>query len=210
MSAELIAPGVAREDHWWGYVLEGARDALISTGLAKPEWFADGIARNKYGKVIRSIDHEVDGRKAQTRMLPKRGIYIVRVSYTTQEKDARERREKLDAGLRQERDRIAALPKSADDYRARREEGVRMLLNAARDILVADHGGYRFDKSVDEVFDEAFDDLIDELRTRSVLYSAKGREAEIQRIKAETARRDPTLQSLLIRAQVTPLEEEAA
>lgn len=37
-----VAPGVTRDDHFWGYDLTGMKEALLTSGLAKEEWFWNG------------------------------------------------------------------------------------------------------------------------------------------------------------------------
>jgi len=59
-----VAPGVTREDCPLGnsYRLHGGKDALIASGLVKPEWFPDG-PWGKRSKKIRHRHTDEDGRR---------------------------------------------------------------------------------------------------------------------------------------------------
>jgi hypothetical protein len=53
-----VAPGVTRENHCWGYFLEGRRSALIGAGFVAPSWLVDGSQKDRYGRTRRKLESE--------------------------------------------------------------------------------------------------------------------------------------------------------
>ncbi len=80
-----VGEGVTRTDCFWGYYLEGTRDALMKAGLAEPEWFADGTERNAHGRVVRTKYFKHAGRDCECVMEQRKGWYHLRFIYTPTE-----------------------------------------------------------------------------------------------------------------------------
>lgn len=87
-----VAPGVTRSDNWWGYRLEGSKEALIGSGLVQAAWFVEPGRKNKRGYVLRSKRQTVDSRKIKT-TIPAHGPCVVWMHYTESEAEAAKRRE---------------------------------------------------------------------------------------------------------------------
>ena len=81
-----IFPGVTRGDAIYGYWLEGTKEALLRSGLAKPEWFLDGREKNPHGKTIRTVRVEQDGNCIECTQ-PARGLCEIRFHTGKDERD---------------------------------------------------------------------------------------------------------------------------
>src|SRR5260221_143145 len=86
-----VAPGVTRRQCFWGYYLEGSKDALIASGLAHADWFIAPGERDKRGRVARSKKLKIDGHLVETRV-PDKGPAFVGFHYTAQERERAEQR----------------------------------------------------------------------------------------------------------------------
>lgn len=64
IESTTVAPGVTRSDHFWGYDLEGTKEALLASGLARAEWFWSG-RRGKDGRRLTTVHFKVDGNRAK-------------------------------------------------------------------------------------------------------------------------------------------------
>jgi hypothetical protein len=69
----------------WGFYLDGKKDALLASGLARMEWFPTGKARDKRGRVIRHRRTEHEGREVYCRDCNSGGRYSIRFDYTGEE-----------------------------------------------------------------------------------------------------------------------------
>ena len=107
-----VAPGVTRSDTHWGYLLEGSKDALISSGLVQAAWFVEPGKKNKRGYVMRSKKQTVDGREIGT-TVPAHGPCWARFHYTDEEEKAVRLRE--DAAKRLALTQPDALRKHVED-----------------------------------------------------------------------------------------------
>jgi len=81
-----IFPGVTRGDSVYGYWLEGTKDALLQSGMAKSEWFLDGREKNPHGKTIRTVYAEQDGIAVECNQ-PARGLCSIRFFTGKDERD---------------------------------------------------------------------------------------------------------------------------
>lgn len=93
--ATTVAPGVTRNDHWWGYILKGSKEALIGSGLVQAAWFVEPGRRNKKGQVVRSKKQTVDVREVKT-TIPAHGPCVVRLHYTDDEAKVAKRRQDVE------------------------------------------------------------------------------------------------------------------
>lgn len=191
-----VAPGVKRSDHFWGYSLTGSKDALIASGLVKPDWFVRVGLKNKRGHTMRTKRLEIDGRLIES-TVPACGHANVRFSYTQEEQDAARDREELRKARVYETAEIAKLPNSHERYRQVTSEIFRQWLGALRNALNRPSGGYHYAYEVLAEFDDAVADIEHALATARTLYDPKERAREIAGFKAKTAKADPALQRFM-------------
>lgn len=81
-----IVPGVTLTNCHWGYYLEGTKDALLRSGLARSEWFLDGREKTRYGKTIRTVYTDQDGMRVECNQ-PAHGLCSVRFLTGKDERD---------------------------------------------------------------------------------------------------------------------------
>ncbi len=192
-----IAPGVTRTDCDWGYYLEGAQEALIGAGLATAEWFADGTERNTKGQVVRSKRFQVDGRAVETTTRQRSRICTVRITFSEADQEGRESA-KVAAEVRR---KLGALPKTAEQYRARTaatfENVIDAIIGMARE---PSHGGYRIDADTIAELQRMAGHMVNAVEVAKVVFDRKARTAAEITIKAPMAQADPTFQAFMASA----------
>jgi hypothetical protein len=107
--ATTVAAGVTREEYFWGYILEGSKEALLRSGSARKQWFATGRRRDSRGRVVRTIYVEHEGRQVRCTDIG-HGYYSVTFRFSESERVQREQDH-------QERSDAERGPKSAEEFR---------------------------------------------------------------------------------------------
>ena len=92
---KIVAPGVTEYVWLQGRMLKGTKEALIASGLVKPEWFVAPGPVDKKGRRPRHNELTVDGREIRTSE-PARGNWTVCIFFT--ESEIAERKRVNDAG----------------------------------------------------------------------------------------------------------------
>jgi hypothetical protein len=204
MAKKNVAPGVTREDFHWGYMLEGRKEALLAAGLAKHEWFPDGVQRNNRGGIIRTVKFEHEGRGAYCRQ-ERKNWFLVGINYSEEERDrwheASELREEYEKALTDEKKEIAHMPTSHEQYR---EKSVRrweiMFEERFTDIFGPhEYHGFSYAPEVLAAVDLKMAEIRGILETGRTLYSAERQQARIAEVRAKVAAADPDVRAFLDR-----------
>jgi hypothetical protein len=198
-----VAPGVTRTDCFWGYFLEGKKEALLRAGLAREEWFHTG-ERDKRGRAIRSNRFEHQGReiKVLRRNKSPGGRYYVGVSYTARDLQSKE----LAKAHADAQRKIAALPEDAEVFRADCTDLMERLLHAFTSThSTSEYTGWRLHPETLGEIERIGGHLRNAIETGKLLFDPAARRAAETRIKAEVAEQDPGLQNFL--ASLKPTQE---
>ena len=79
-----IAPGVIRKCFNWARYYEGSQQALVTAGVARPDWFANLTGTDRRGRTVRTKRLTVDSRRVET-TVPPRGPCVVLIRLTKAE-----------------------------------------------------------------------------------------------------------------------------
>jgi hypothetical protein len=191
-----VAPGVTREDCEWCYWLTGTKDDLLRAGLAHETWFANG-KRDKRGRVIRSIHAEHEGRTICCTEQQRTGRHQIQVQFTDEEVERARQCKRFEDIRKAERERIASMPGSHDDFRATAMIIAKSALYALHCSVLRGTGGYRFAPETIEELKRANVELLAVLQDGKTVFSQERRQAEIAKIKTDTIAANPELADLL-------------
>ena len=190
----MIGPGVTREAFWWGYIYEGSGEALLACGVVEKEWLADGIERDRRGRIVRTKYAKRAGRELAIERTSARR-YQVRESYTETERKRFEQRKELAEIERA----IASLPKSHEAFRGTVAKLLECVLasyvpGVARNFA---HGGYGYSPEALEDIGEAAAELVRCVAEGLTIFSPALRARQIVAMRAKAAKSDEALQSFL-------------
>jgi hypothetical protein len=174
----------------------GKRDDLLRAGLAQESWFANG-ERDKRGRTIRSIYAQHEGRKVCCTEQQRTGRHQIQFWYTDEEVERAQQCKRFEDIRKAERERIASMPGSHDDFRATALHIAKSALYALHCFVLGGTAGYRFAPETIEAMKRANMEVLAILQEGKTVFSQERRQAEIQKIKTETIAANPELASLL-------------
>lgn len=188
-----VAPGVLRTEYHWGYILNGSEAALTSAALVQESWLEDGTARDKRGRVVRSKRLTVNGRHICTTMTdPKRQLFKVRVRFTAAETAARENTKAAAEAVANVRRNIEAMPKRAEEYRARLVDMFERFGAAIIDFAsTSSHGGYRLHAETIAELQRLTGHIANAIEIGEIVFDRKARMAAEIKIRSQAANAGP-------------------
>jgi hypothetical protein len=199
-----VAPGVTRDDYWWGYRLEGRKEALLAASVAKPEWFPDGLRRNKRGQIIRQRKFTHNGERMECQQVSRLRFCVV-VRYAEEESERRRaleaQRDEYEKALVDEQKELSGMPNSHQAYRA---QYVRYFEAMYEDRFSQFFGkskyhGYSYAPEVLDAIEQKMQDIRGILATGRTLYSAEVQQTRIKELKAKVAAVNPDVRAFLDR-----------
>lgn len=201
----IVAPGVTRTDCFWGYFLEGRKDALLRAELAREDWFPTGD-RDKRGRVTRSSHVKHQGREVEVSCRGKCSVgrYYVSVRYTARDLQSKE----LAKAHAEAQRKLADLPQDAEVFRARCIDLMERLVHAFTSThSTGEYTGWRLHAETLDEIERIGGHLRNAIETGKILFDPAARRAAETRIKAEVAEQDLGLQNFL--ASLKPEDRHA-
>lgn len=201
-----VAPGVVRHDCGWNrfHYLEGSRQALIASGLVRPEWLPNG-ERDSRGRVKRTRKSWVDGRLIQaTKTSTHR--HLVYFHRTPEEQGRAEGRWEYDKALADEQKELRGMPRSHEDYREETARTVEYVIDqmAIKFFCVPrEFHGYYYAPEVIEELQIKVQEIREILEDGRTLFDRKAHQKRIAEVKSKTASADPELRKFLDSLQTT-------
>jgi hypothetical protein len=203
-SKTTVAPGVTRSEYWWGYYLNGSKEALLSAGLVQEDWLQDGTVRNKRGYVVRSMSLTIDGRRIKTNVAnDKRQTVTVLMNFTKAELAAGERaegaREAAEAAAKAQRE-IEALPKNAKEARERAANLFEAFVGSQ--IKMAGnpkYDGYQLHAETISELQRLAGQMRNAIETGKVVFNRQARYVAEFKIRVQASKADPALQGFMQR-----------
>jgi len=205
-SEREVAPGVLRYDGPDFYYLQGRKDALVASGLVRPEWFPTLQERNKRGYVKRTRTVEHEGRRVECRQASTHK-YLVYFSCTEEERTRREALKDFEEAQKSEDKEMRCLPSSHDEYRAETVERVERFVEHIITFFCGDSSmrwtGYSYAPEVLEEISLHFQEIRGLLETGRTVFDKQKQQARIAEIKSKTAAANPELRKFLGSLQLT-------
>jgi hypothetical protein len=147
--------------------------------------------------VIRSKYTEHEGRQVRCTEQQRTGRHEIQISFTDEECKRAEQRKRYEDIRKVERERIASMPGSHDDFRATVLHIAKSALYALHCFVLGGTAGYRFAPETIEALSRANVEVLAILQEGKTVFSQERRQAEIQKIKAKTIAANPEFANLL-------------
>ena len=182
-----------------GRKFAGSRQDLVAAGVAEAGWFPGEPGQSKtMGRAM------LDGR--DVRVYRRRRLCEVFIYWTLRERSIYHEQEELRKALDRQAAMLAALPRSAAEFR-------KLAIRELEEWLRSDQapylgaqcklaGGYRFTPEAIAEYEVALSYALEVLRHAPVTFDAARRERIKAAIRAKTAKADGTLQRMLRNAAV--------
>lgn len=178
---------VERTDSYWGYALEGNRDALIDSAEVCPEWMEFGSDKDHRGRTVRTRKLcRLDRRKVTIKDIG-RGRFDVRVFFTAdeagQQRRLHEESVRREAEERYEQGRKEREPKTRDEFRWRADEIVDFAFRYIQHYIGEGEGGFRFDTATAEECAKARTTLVGAMKHGRVIDDGRERRPALRLIR---------------------------
>lgn len=185
-------------EYWYATLYEGTREELLARGvLSDASLFADGSERDARGRVKRTRNAEIDGRRVAVTWLRERGLYEVKIATTGEERETRlaqdvRERDERHAAKRAERLAIETAELGPRQVAKGILEGAGVSLAMAFNMTEDPTYPWRFPQEVHEHVRELYAELIELFENgglREDRVSLAQRDAQFQRFISRTVGR---------------------